>query len=774
MAEDIVLKGVVLGPDGRPVAGAKVVTLARQGDGPYAPVEVVSQVDGTFTFTIEKPATEMPQRLFSARKEGFALAWVTVKSGEAATLKLGADPVTRRGRVETPDGEPLAGAQVIVDSLFRMEPDTEREEHHWLGPDSPLTTTTDAQGRFAFDGLPGGLGVRLIAVADGWTRASARVTDPADEPRLVLRPGATISGRVLHGDKPLGGLTVRSRPQGFQSGAGNETAVTDAEGRYTITHLPPGEYLLFVRPPAGLVALPGPRVRVASGEHKTGYDFQLTVGGLIRGRVTEQGTGQPSVGTYVQAMGEATGRDPIPGGSGQTTADGTFEIRVPAGKYRVRPSRPGPGLYVEGQPPPPTVEVAEGQTVEGIELVVQPSTRIRGVVLNPDGQPAPQAAIRVMAAYMGGPPITVKADGSFEWVVPPPWSGNPNMPRDTILVATDVARGLAAAVTLRPGETEAALHLEPGGTIIATVVDQNEQPAAGIELTCSVALGQYARFPLQSQKTDARGEARFAGLPPRTALAVAPESAVRQLVLDEAWLREPNVSLGSGQELRLPPLKIDPDGTVIRVFVGDADQKPVKDATVIATGLAAPMRTDEQGQVELKRLPLKGKITIMAIHPSQPRVAVETVDASWDFWPGLILKPLVEATGQITDKDGKPLAGLTITCQPDFGGSDIFWRMRQGGDRSSEFFPTPGEGEPIVTDEQGRWRARNLIPGVQYRVTVWQMEGEGRRRGWGLKQFTPSADAVQDLGAMIYAPGPVPLLPDPGAPPPPPPPPPAP
>jgi len=48
--------------------------------------------------------------------------------------------------------------------------------------------------------------------------------------------------------------------------------------------------------------------------------------------------------------------------------------------------------------------------------------------------------------------------------------------------------------------------------------------------------------------------------------------------------------------------------------------------------------------VELTRLPLKGKLTVAAMHPTLPLFAAEKIDPDWGRWPGLLLKPL----GQVT------------------------------------------------------------------------------------------------------------------------------
>src|SRR5262245_19378105 len=72
------------------------------------------------------------------------------------------------------------------------------------------------------------------------------------------------------------------------------SAVTDAEGRYRITDVPPGDYQISVFAPAYAVEgekiplMPGRGYRLVEGDILEGIDFALTRGTVITGKVTKE------------------------------------------------------------------------------------------------------------------------------------------------------------------------------------------------------------------------------------------------------------------------------------------------------------------------------------------------------------------------------------------------------------------------------------------------------------------------------------------------------
>ena len=114
---------------------------------------------------------------------------------------------------------------------------------------------------------------------------------------------ATIAGRVTLDGAGAQGAHVMLKPYDrygvLKIGLAVEqgpalSAVTDAEGRYRITDVPPGDYQISVFAPAYAVEgekiplMPGRGYRLVEGDILEGIDFALTRGAVITGKVTDE------------------------------------------------------------------------------------------------------------------------------------------------------------------------------------------------------------------------------------------------------------------------------------------------------------------------------------------------------------------------------------------------------------------------------------------------------------------------------------------------------
>jgi RNA polymerase sigma factor (sigma-70 family) len=126
----LILRGRVLGPDNKPVAGAKLYLphWSRDRQQKHGDVAVVQRgnTDKDGRFRLELPRTEIqPDQDFSllAAADGFGLAWVGLPQKEAVgelTLWLVND-VPIRGRLLTTEGKPIAGVTVTVAGILAFE-----------------------------------------------------------------------------------------------------------------------------------------------------------------------------------------------------------------------------------------------------------------------------------------------------------------------------------------------------------------------------------------------------------------------------------------------------------------------------------------------------------------------------------------------------------------------------------------------------------------------------------------------------------------------------
>jgi protocatechuate 3,4-dioxygenase beta subunit len=212
------------------------------------------------------------------------------------------------GRVVRPDGAPISGAKVgvfpgagsIVTSIKQ-------------GDMRYAEARTDADGRFVIPGVAPGEGFEVSAMRSGMTlthQLDVDVVAGADTVlELVARTGATIEGVVysLTADEtgdlertPFAGAHVGAIPLGFRDNhflleVMEEThEVTDAQGRYRLTNVPPGEVDVVAWAPDHLPAKSSV-VRTAPGGTHACAPISLRTGPMVEV-------------TYLDAGGE-----PVPG-----------------------------------------------------------------------------------------------------------------------------------------------------------------------------------------------------------------------------------------------------------------------------------------------------------------------------------------------------------------------------------------------------------------------------------------------------------------------------
>ena len=131
---------------------------------------------------------------------------------------------------------------------------------------------SDAQGRFAFVRLPKVARFTIAATKHGYLDggygsvpvdpAARHQIDVSGQPvtiRIVLWRGATVAGSIVSEEgEPLSGVTVRILRRWFIAGhkqwLSSQQAITDDRGRYRMTAIVPGDYVLVV--PSVQVSVP--------------------------------------------------------------------------------------------------------------------------------------------------------------------------------------------------------------------------------------------------------------------------------------------------------------------------------------------------------------------------------------------------------------------------------------------------------------------------------------------------------------------------------------
>jgi len=345
------IRGTVLGPDGKPLPGAKLFipnntkTGATSGVGATAELVGTAGAEGQFNLTLTLPdgGGVWARAYLIAHAAGFGVDWVDLnesKSSDEVTFRLLQDvPIT--GRVVNTEGKPVAGVSVSATSIYvpanekldeylsgwlrdlRNNLGTPRKRLNFALDGITGTVTTDGNGGFTLSGAGAERIVMVTFHGGGVVRSRPYViTRTGFDPKpyndvllnkehdnlrvnnrflglyppsftFVAEPGKTVEGVIKDATNgsPLAGCTVSSLI-GFGVAVTNES---DNNGRFHIEGLPKNSrgYGVQVAPPQGSTFLN----RNASAADTDGYspvklDIEMVKGVVVAGRVIDRQTGK--------------------------------------------------------------------------------------------------------------------------------------------------------------------------------------------------------------------------------------------------------------------------------------------------------------------------------------------------------------------------------------------------------------------------------------------------------------------------------------------------
>jgi protocatechuate 3,4-dioxygenase beta subunit len=474
----------------------------------------------------------------------------TERTGVTIAMAQGA---TVRGSVVDAAGKPVAGARVRIGSAQRT-----------MIVAAPRQAFTDDKGAFEITGLPRR---ELVAVAIHETAASE--SKPVDATRgdvgsvtLTLDVTGTIAGIVVDPKgQPVEGVQVSAGPNFRDSRQsvdmvnwrlrGFPRELTDAGGKFTLTGLAPGSYLVNAQP-----AHAASRGRQSFGEGtvaQTGTkDVRLVLEpeGGVKGKVAFADGSAP--GAYTVGVGMQQ----------ESFTKDEFAIDALAPTKKVELSVRGPSFQTRTL----EVTVESGKTTDVGTITVAKGRGVGGVVLA-DGKPV--AGATVYAGRMifgtgssnsaqgfnpmarGTKDTTTGPDGTFQL------SGFGD--GDITIVAEHQSIGRSKALRLAtemPGQTELTLELQVFGAL-SGVLRQGGKPAEGVFVSAQSTTSPGALYNVASGPD---GTYRFDKLAPDTYKV----SATLGMPMMGMKFYSKQVTVPSGKEVTVD-LAVEPGAVTLNV-----------------------------------------------------------------------------------------------------------------------------------------------------------------------------------------------------------------
>ena len=532
-----------------------------------------------------------------------------------AALALGAQMVAAPSSTQTPPAQ--EGTGVVAGSLSEVSGQPVRKAQVrlvTLPARSARMTSSDAEGRFSFTGLPPG-DYTVSASKPGHLDAvfGARrpgLTAPGTPIRLVagqkienialkLPRGSVITGLVLDefGD-PAFNVPVRAVRHVFENGqraltfGGNGT--TDDRGMYRIAGLMPGEYLVS--------AVPRDTVATTASNAEALRDRQAQV-------MAKGGGNAPGLGL------------PIPA----TSPLGYVAVHYPG-------SLNGAGIT--------PVRVGAGEEVPGIDLRLQviQTVSIFGKVSSEDGGALPQTRVQLIDATM---PINLvgvwfrdmRPDGTFTFhgVVPGPYVVKAYGTPGGEIGAAGGDMWASVDVVANPGGTSnVELRMRRGVTVSGTL------SLAGLPSSFDLARARVNLYPIPSSsdwemgiigmRVDAAGKFSAPNVLPgqyRLSLTGFPEGwSVDSAMFESRDAADHHLQIDGTRNLAGIELTVTSQHSELSGAITRASGAPAPESTVIALPADRRLWLPQSRRIRLTHAGADGRYSFRGLPAGEYRLAV--------------------------------------------------------------------------------------------------------------------------------------------------------
>jgi hypothetical protein len=324
--------GVVQNPLREPVAGAEVRLFDEDGgDLKIASLPDRFKADAKGEFRFSAPDYALLEATHPDFSPGRARVDFAVQTSRRAVLRL--KPKTESparaaiaGRVVDSKGAPVEGAQVVAQSTKALPPAFENAVR------TSISATSDEEGKFEIETIAG---ERYNVTASRPELAPGEALDVASDTRdltLTLTRGASLRGVVR--DRATGAPVVAFTVNVLRSLGPLERqeyqvmTFFDAQGRYEITGLGPGSFIVLGAAHGYAASNEIPFTISDPPADPPPVDIALSRGGRLSGSVLEEGTKKPIERARVSLEGrsnQSSGSAPLLV-STTTGSDGRFEL----------------------------------------------------------------------------------------------------------------------------------------------------------------------------------------------------------------------------------------------------------------------------------------------------------------------------------------------------------------------------------------------------------------------------------------------------------------
>lgn len=613
----------ILGPDGAPVVGARVVVMLPQS---AAIKESVVQTDAAGRFALNaplKPDQKSRPPSFAVHVSGFALAGAFLVDGKiygttGTTLRL-TRPTTLSGTVRDGKGRALPNVAVRLTDVVEYGPGFKLISSISV-PQAlkEYTVKTDAAGRWTMADLPT-RGMAWLVLADA-RFVPARVqsnlaAQPVDAGEMVARVAAIITGRVVdEKGKPLGGINISAQGYWKEGQKAYGSTTTGADGTFRVTGLDAGTYDVAAKDPGKkLIANASRRVKTVTGKSVSAPAIVLSSGALVQGIVKDAFNGAPLAGVTVINAGDDD-FDP----SKPTGKDGRFQLRVRTGQSRIyintvpegflRPERNTLGNNT-------LVTLKKGET-KSFAFTLERGLTLQGTAFDSEGHPAKGAILNARAAEVSGPyedfeGKSAVVDARGKWIIK---GLKPGKMRLKAGGEWDLPQARQVELPAR-GSIALTLRKIALTTLAGRVVTPSGQPVAGARAKIGI-ITEVAQsgsgFRQETVTTDSTGRFQVPNL--------RPDIDIQDITISKPGFRYQSGGKfeKKGGVLQISDTVLVALSAVVSGRVVDADGKPVAGARVFAPagGPNAWAQSDAMGRFELSDLP-EGETRVLAAAPNR-------------------------------------------------------------------------------------------------------------------------------------------------------------